>query len=347
MMEEKVTENKATAAIQEAMDYLSSKGSIDQEQLAKLQEALSDYQAFKDAQMTANAINDQVVDEVYYEYGEDSLEAEAVESFRDEVEADFEALDQDVERAAEEAEKYAKEENGKDVEGQISYLRKMLEASREDTKMLKTEIDILRHPFKHKIETMVDGISWITNKAKETGHKILDNVKGFYEDRKQDIFKAVDMHTVRQKQEMLDYHKECLLAEKGYLLQSQQKKEAYLQASKSLSAARESIKNIGRALTGKKLVDINQVQAESKFFNKLAAQCDKDISWNNVHITEKENIISDLEAEIQEIKSRWQDRSKEMTPEKFQDHLREVEKQVELENAQLQQEQTRQQNQER
>ena len=315
---------------------------------------VKDIEAFFQAQEATKDMLDNEISDIADEYGEDSLEVEAAEDLQNDVEEGFreveettaKILNDEIQESTEFDKNYEKLFSENKVE------ENSLQQYAEQIQELKQQIEELKHPWKNKIQNLTNKMGIATNAAKEFANKTFDNVKQFCNDRKIDLFKAVDNARMKQNR----FLKEFCLNTREMAMQSRNRNQEKLQACEDYLQKYQEAKKAKKAVINQFLkpflpkkisekyfsTDVNKIKFNEKTDYKLYsfADCINELRKSYISkIDSRQKFMDKLEATIDKldekavnIESKWQDKAKEPTQKSFEENLHRFEKEAEMEN---------------
>lgn len=337
-MDEKTTYNPEMQKNIEKIESLVAAGIMDRNSADELIKKTAEIGNTID-ETRQNLVN--TLDSVEAEYGEDSVELEATGDFAENVDKDLSKVSEDVSR---EVDDLAEQLKGVSVDQNQEYSSLSYEALKKENEILRNEtqnqkerlntveqqIEAIKHPARTAKKWFVEKTKQAFNLAKDTVHKIDDNVKGFINERKKDILLAVDTYNLSEKSTMRNYEKQKISMHEQHIAKDTQRKEFYENLNKQMSMGKEAVKNIGRLITGKPTVDIATVQADIKLLNSITKSYSQSINAGLTKKYEAEKEVSRIEKEMDDIAGKWQnDVKRSAKVQDFMKKLDEIDKQVE------------------
>lgn len=318
---------------------------------------VKDIEAFFQAQEATKDMLDNEISDIADEYGEDSLEVEAAEDLQNDVEEGFrevgettaESLREEIKEATEFDKNYEQLFSKDEIKEDIS---KQYDAQIQE---LKQQIEELKHPWKTKVKNVSENFAKFTNNAKDFANKTFDNVTQFCNDRKIDLFKAVDNARMKQNRFLKEFclnTREMTMQSRNRTQEKLQACEDYLQKYQEAKKAKKAVINqFLKPFLPKKIsekyfsTDVNKIKFNEKTDYRIYtfADCVNELRKSYISkIDSRQKFMDKLEATIDKldekavnIANKWQDKAKEPTQKSFEENLHRFEKEAEMENQNI------------
>ena len=296
---------------------------------------VKDIEAFFQAQEATKDMLDNEISDIADEYGEDSLEVEAAEDLQNDVEEGFREVEENINKISQNMRNQNKDENVMNLLNEVVSQNKLLAKQLEE--MQKDPLRIYR-------EKVFNGITKVTSAAKNFADKTFGNIKQFCDDRKQDIFQAVDKARVKQVEFLKEFHLNVrdFVRENGiYCKQNQEKLSELAQAKAKYKAAKtNTLRHFFKPLLSKKQlekgdIDLSSVTGEKSPAGKLAKAFAKEADMYQKMMERQDAKIAALDEKMASVTNKWQDKAKEPTQKSFEENLHRFEKEAEMENQNI------------
>ena len=321
---------------------------------------VKDIEAFFQAQEATKNMLDNEISDIADEYGEDSLEVEAAEDLQNDVEEGFREVEETTAERLKDTQKDFLEfdeikktlQENKELQQELQKQNEELQRKSEE---LAKEVDFLRHKSKYRIQAFTESVSKITGQAKDFANKTFDNVKQFCNDRKIDLFKAVDNARMKQNRFLKEFclnTREMTMQSRNRTQEKLQACEDYLQKYQEAKKAKKAVINqFLKPFLPKKIsekyfsTDVNKIKFNEKTDYRVYtfADCINDLRKSYISkIDSRQKFMDKLEATIDKldekavnIANKWQDKAKEPTQKSFEENLHRFEKEAEMENQNI------------
>ena len=314
---------------------------------------IKDMEAFFQAQEATKDMLDNEISDIADEYGEDSLEVEAAEDLQNDVEEGFREVEETTAKRLKDTQiDFSDFDEMKKLLQENKDLQQELQKQNEE---MAQKIDFLQHKGKYRIQASVEFVSKITGQAKEFANKTFDNVKQFCNDRKIDLFKAVDNARMKQNRFLKEFclnTREMTMQSRNRTQEKLQACEDYLQKYQEAKKAKKAVINqFLKPFLPKKIsekyfsTDVNKIKFNEKTDYRVYtfADCINDLRKRYISkIDSRQKFMDKLEATIDKldekavnIESKWQNKAKEPTQKSFEENLQRFEKEAEMENQNI------------
>ncbi len=304
---------------------------------------VKDIEAFFQAQEATKDMLDNEISDIADEYGEDSLEVEAAEDLQNDVEEGFREVEETTAenlKSISNIDKNIKDESLVTTED----LLKVVNELKEQNNIMREQMDVMKRPLHYLGKSITENVSKVTSAARNFADKTFENIKQFCDDRKQDIFQAVDKARVKQATFLKEFHLNVrdFVRENGiYCKQNQEKLSELAQAKAKYKAAKtNTLRHFFKPFLSKKQlekgdIDLNSVTGEKSPAGKLAKAFAKEADMYQKMMERQDAKIAALDEKMANIANKWQDKAKEPTQKSFEENLHRFEKEAEMENQNI------------